>query len=41
MISVPIIIEKDFEDDYEETMKDGKKVKVDVDFLYKQKAVEF
>jgi len=36
----PVAIEEDVEDEYEET-KDNKKIKIDVDLHYKQKAVEF
>jgi hypothetical protein len=40
-ISDPIIIEEDFEDDYEKTIKGNKKLKADIDFHYKQKDIEF
>lgn len=41
VISDPVVIETDFEDDCEEIIKDDKKAKIEIDFHYKQKAVEF
>lgn len=36
VVSEPVIVEEDFEDDYEETIKDSKKVKIDIDLHYKK-----